>query len=78
VGRRHCLGGGKFWAARWSSVWFGWRVFLLKLKIWCFCCKQFLCNFYSFAEVSFFYWVAENIMFSATTEEKLFSIFLTT
>jgi hypothetical protein len=29
----------------WSSVWFGWRVLLLKLKIWCFCCKQFLCIF---------------------------------
>ena len=27
----------------------------LKLKIWCFCCKQFLCNFYILAEVSFFY-----------------------
>jgi hypothetical protein len=39
-------------------------VFLLKLIIWCFCCKKFLCNFYTLVEVSFFYWV----MFSATTE----------
>jgi hypothetical protein len=35
----------------------------LKLKIWCFCCKQFLCNFYTLIEVSFFYWVVENISF---------------
>ena len=35
----------------------------LKLKIWCFRCKQILCNFYILAEVSFFYWVAENMSF---------------
>ena len=35
----------------------------LKLKIWCFRCKQFLYNFYILAKVSFFYWVAENMSF---------------
>jgi hypothetical protein len=38
-------------------------VFLLKLIIWCFCCKKFLCNFYTLAKVSFFYWAAENSCF---------------
>jgi hypothetical protein len=35
----------------------------LKLKIWCFCCKQFLYDFYTLGDVSFFYWVAENMSF---------------
>ena len=38
-------------------------MFLLKLIIWCFCCKKFLCNFCILADVSFFYWVAKNSCF---------------
>jgi hypothetical protein len=57
----------------WRLVWVERRlVFLLNFKIWCFCYKQFLCNFYTLAKVSFFYWVIENMCFLSRLNRSYF------